>query len=1187
MRQRNQPIPRRGRDLLRKLALWGCLLGLLLPAEAAEQPAVPPLASATSLLTGELEVEAGQEWSTQVTVPVIPPGHVPVLTLRAFAQGGGGCNYVLQVLLDDMPVGESAFRRRLLNKLPWFDPPGTDYHFSWSDSRERRWMTMFGQNDAITWGGTGRDTEFVFDLSGLVRAGQTLALGIGHAMPSLPAAIKRERAPLVISHLALGTLPETEATRLRHHVEARDGMRDVEVTTALPDEEKREPRPYELEWSGRPEGPPPQVALEDLSGWTAVADGDMDISLHASAKHRLWRRQGARLTYSGGTAPTTVLIRPPAPVPITVPFDAADLWLFPEIERMKERHPELTAHVEDARGREFSIDLGPVKNSYWVRLHGVVPRGNRARMALPARFIGLSCALFPVQAPRSLYLESLALSMRNRRPFAENTRPPSPAFPIHDDGILPDAPTDCRNEARPEGRGAVFTARTPTGTLEYRVEPEAGVLAGVRARWDSGPWFTPMAEGGIEIGAAHRGAEADTRMGACELRDGVLHATWRRSVEWSAQYRLRGFTLAIDVQCDGGGADGLRLGTVKDLPDARRIYVPYLCYGRGFGPAVACGGNLFVSTLVDWYHSDCSRVNAQVPDRTDGVALMSGTDYLPLTDGTRNDLRDRVLLTVSPEFADVLPSIPNPPSPHLRRLSPTMFFMSSYIRPSLWKTMKRHGIDHVITCDFARFYVQDFAEGFAGRWEPHPTLTMAQIQEYREQVTGLGYLFGAYSDIRDWFPLNGAWDDDCVALDSTGDLVDGWYGNFRTKPNYLPVLARLVGEKAHEHYAPESVYMDTHTCVDLTACDFEAGVPGAGIARDHVLANADCILESRKWYGSTMSEGRVRWLYAGVVDMDYASLFLPTPPADVPPLVDFDLRKIHPLNLGTMMGYGPSIFFGRGNDAAAVLYRDKGSPEAPREFYQYVAASLAYGHMLMLGYSYVPPLSRMIHLYALMQGLQVEYLPDTVAEISYHDGEGFVDTSQALLADTQKLGRVRVGYSGGLTVHVNYNGNQPWHVEGHELPPFGWLAVKTGGILAFSAVVDGSRVDCVRCPAYTYVNAPAKPFRFEELEVQGAVWLKRTEAGLRLIPCGDLGPWEPCDVPGLPAFMRDMRVKGTPGTRGCARIALDTRRLLNKPPQAVKVVARDELGNAVPANTRAGERLEISPSPEAVDYVLR
>jgi TorA maturation chaperone TorD len=47
--------------------------------------------------------------------------------------------------------------------------------------------------------------------------------------------------------------------------------------------------------------------------------------------------------------------------------------------------------------------------------------------------------------------------------------------------------------------------------------------------------------------------------------------------------------------------------------------------------------------------------------------------------------------------------------------------------------------------------------------------------------------------------------------------------------------------------------------------------------------NGDCMIETRKWYSSTVSEGAVRWMYAASADIDYASLFMEESAASVPP----------------------------------------------------------------------------------------------------------------------------------------------------------------------------------------------------------------------------------------------------------------------------------------------------------------
>ena len=1173
------------------LAVAAGLLDAALCAAPAEQPAVPEPRALVSVYEGRLEVEAGQKWSTRVAVPSLPDHERPVLRLRAYALAGGGCNRVMQVFVNDAPLTESLLRRRLLNKLPWFDPPGTKYHFAWYDAALHKWMTLFGPGEPITWGGTGRDTEFLFDLTGLVTPGEAAKLGFRHAMPSLPRAIKKDRAPLVLCDVAIGALSAADVERLRGCVQASDSMTPGPVRPQLPAGATPGPRPYELVWSGRQESPRAQVAFDDLRGWTLSVRGDVEASLEASVEHRLWRRQLAKLGYSDGSKPSAFLLRPPKPVPIDGPIDAADLWLYGDIDRRQDRHPRVVAYLEDRAGRDFAIDLGRVRNSYWVRLHGVAGQQTTATAKLPLRFVGLSVETHPVKGQRGLYLASLAFYQRDRKPFAKHTRPERPLFPTSDDGMLPPAPAGARIEVESSQAGAVFTCKADGKTLRFRVEPDKGMLNGVAAQWDDGPWFQPMAAGELMVDLPADAPE-QARVLSRRVADGRFVVRWQQGVQWQATYALRGRALVVDVACAGGAGEGLRLGEVTGLAGARSIEVPYLTYGTGYGPRVACGGGLFASVLVDWYHTACSRVDSVVPKPgRGGVPLMAGTFYQPLTNGRRNDLRDRVLVTVSPEFAGVLPTIPHPAAPTMERLSKYMFVMSGYMRPNLWRTLKAHGIDHVIACDFARFYVDQFPEGFAGRWRPHPSLTMKQIQDYRRGIKDLGYLFGAYSDLRDWFPLNGFWDDNGVSLTSEGDLTEGWYGNFRTKPNYLPVLARLVGEKAHEHYPPDSVYMDTHTCVGMAACDYEAGVPGAGIARDQVFYNAECILETRKWYGTVMSEGRARWMYAGIADMDYASLFSSEPPHEVPPLVDFDLLRIHPLNLGTMMGHSPSIFFRRDAARLGKLYRDQRGP-APTEFYQYVSASLAYGHMLMLGYSYLPPLARTIQLYALMQGLQGEYLTDIVTGIRYHNGREFVSTSRALFDDTQKLGRVWVQYSRGLSLHVNYNAEAAWTVSTHggrgsyELPPFGWLAHKPGHILAFSAVVDGQRVDYVECPEYIYLRADSGPATVRGLRVHGAVWLKRQGKGWRLIPCGDLGLWERFAPEGLPAHMQDLRLGPPPSDRGCKLVVLDTQALLGKPAAAV-TVKPDTGGKPAAAQVEAPARLRLILQPDVPAYLVQ
>ena len=1150
----------------------------------------------------ELEIDAGQTWTRRVEVPKFGDNERPVLALRARVRtrSAGGCNCVMQMLLDGAPVGGTPLRPRLLNKPLNFDPPRTPYHFHWFDPARQGWEIIFGRDYASNWAGTGCDFEFVFDLTGWVNSGETATLSFRHLIPSLPAALKLDRAPLVLDRVTLGVMKTADVERLRRDAQKGAAVCEAPVEAKLPADAKPGDRAYEIDWSGRKEMPPTQIGFENLAGWKAQVLDGAKVSLAASVEHQLWRKQVAKLAYAGGGKNSVIILRPPEPVVIRGKFDAANLWLYGAFDRYKDRHPRFVVLLEDAGGREFEMNLGLLNSGYWNLLHGVLDAKSAARARFPMKFTALTMEHDNVPAERSVFLESLAFYQQNRKPFARLDQSRRSVFPTSDDGMLPTPPKDVKAGVKAVDGGAEFVSEGKDGALRFCVRPAEGFLNGVTAQWKDGPVFHPLDGGGIplDFGEGERlpapGAE---KVVSSELKGGKLTARWRlqqgtNAVEWTAGYSLRGRSLVVDVSCGGGAAAGIAFGQVAGLPNPRGIEVPYLMMGRKPGPWIACAGGLFVSVLPDWYHCDFSTVNATVtPPTGDRIGLFTGTIYTPLTNGRRNDLRERVLVTVSPEFADTLPNARNPVSPNRERLAPYAFYMGRAWTQNFYATLKRYGIDHLIASDFAGVLCDDYSEGFADRWRPHPKFTIPQVQDFRRAIQSLGYLFSFYIDATDYWPGNEWFDENKVSLTTAGVFRDAWYGNFAAKPNAMPLLVKLTGQKVRQHYPADCVYLDVHTNRDLTAMDYEAGVEGAGMARPQVIANGDCILEARKWYGSTISEGICRWLYAGACDMDYATLIASKPAPDLPPLVDFDLLKIHPFEHGTMMGYAPAAFFGQ--TVRTGLHTDGGRGTAPQDFYRYVSASLTYGHKLILGYGYVPPLSRFIQYYALMQGVQREYLTDTVAAIHYHNGVEFLPTSRALAEDSQKSGRIRVRYSRGLTVHVNYNAEKSWSVESsgrrYELPPFGWLIEKPGAILAYNALVGGKRVDFVKCPDYLYLNAGDGRASEGPLEVEGAVWLKRDRGAWRLIPCGYLGFWKTFNPPGLPKNCLDSQLANNPADRGCKHIVLDTQTLLGKPAASVRITARDDAGKTTTASVKPldDRRLEFSTTVTAVDYLLR
>lgn len=1137
--------------------------------------------AAPELLSEPLEIDEAKQWENALPLPPLAADHLPVLFVRArVARGGGGGNFVMRVLINGSPLRDNWFEPRLLNKPPYFTPPRTAYHFAWfrdvAGPQSNSWFTVFNKNPQGNWAGTGQDFDYLFDLSGLA-SGRTVRLGLEHAMPGLAAAMKADRAPLRVEGLKLVALPRSEIQRLRQALLGGMKMTAGEVEAALPKGEKGE-QAYELAWSGRPD-PGMQVTFEDLNNWTLHSLGDGGASLAASVSQRLWRPRVGKLTIGKSENSVSAAVRPKTPILIKDPFDGVNFWVYGHRHFMQPDAVTINcrALLADADGIELSVDLGPIRMGYWMLLHGYAPPDPKRARKYPLTFKALLFHADKAKADYTLCLEGLHFYQRNRKPQVFG-RPEKPVFPVSDRGMLPTPPSELTTAVEKTTVGARFIAVVPSGELAYEVRTDRGCLDGISARWNKATPFQPCAGGGI-VGAD--GVLLAGKLVSSRMIGNRLETEWQTAAgqRFQVDYGLQGLSLVVNLRAAGGWAAGTAFGEVAGLERPKTIEVPYLKITRSATVnSVACGSGLFLSVLPDFYHSDYSSVDGNVGQPAKGrLGLFKHTVYTPLTDGRRNDLRDRLLITASPEFADTLPNHQNPRSPNIERLAPYMFVMDRAFALNRWNTFKRYGMDHLIANDFAGIFVKGYSEGFGVRWRPHPSYTIAQVADMRRKIKDLGFLFGAYADFTDWYPLNEFWNENLVALTAEGDLREAWPGSYAPKDTAAWMLARKVGQKMQEHYPPDCVYLDVSTNRGAEALDYEAGVPGAGVARSTIFGVGDSVVEARKWYGSTVSEGIFRWMYAGLTDMDYAQVKMAGP---LPLPLDFDLLKLHPFQIGTMMGYGPTNLLSP--EEVRELGTSREQP-APKAFYKHVATSLAYGHMALLGYGYFPPMARSIHYYALMQGVQKEYLPDQVAKIEYHNGREFVTTSQALQTDAHQRGQVRVTYQRGVIVTVNLNPAEPWEVAQagarYVLPPYGWIISRDTGdapaVLAYSAVIDGQRLDYVQCPDYVYLNTGDKQCRVGPVEVTGAAWLKREGRGWQVVPCGKLGHWSAAQ-----------QQENIPANRGCPVLIIDPAALKLRQPVVTAVAEMGGPARAAVTRTADG-RLQLQVTENTRAFRLR
>jgi hypothetical protein len=347
-----------------------------------------------------------------------------------------------------------------------------------------------------------------------------------------------------------------------------------------------------------------------------------------------------------------------------------------------------------------------------------------------------------------------------------------------------------------------------------------------------------------------------------------------------------------------------------------------------------------------------------------------------------------------------------------------------------------------------------------------------------------------------------------------------------------------------------TAYCDVHTAVSPWAyCDFDARVPGAGTFAATFYAYGEIMLHQKQtWNGPVYSEGNNHWYYCGLTDGNYgqdqaARL------NENPWLVDFDLRKMHPLCCNFGMG-NLGMFFGRED-------HHRGTPqERERRLDQFLAATLAFGHpgfLVLEG-----GMRNTFRSYYGLQQIHTRYTQARAAEIRYADERGqLLDSSRAVASGAYRRSQVATRYDNGLLVVVNGHPTETWKTADAELPPFGWFTkdTRSGALLAFSANVDGQRVDYVDSPAYVYADPRSRFVRLPKIACDGPVVALRQPAGTT-----ELIPVAPCTRFG---------------------VSLDGR--------SGKAVALDEAGKEIsPAATRLSRGLAyVEPVAGAFSYRLQ
>lgn len=894
-------------------------------------------------------------------------------------------------------------------------------------------------------------------------------------------------------------------------------------------------RPYEMVWANRTQDThPPSVDFENLDGWT-VECTDAVADFKRTREQQLWGSYVAKLTYRGTSSKAALMVKPPKPVPLPSSFDCINLWAYGNnwawVSDKTTPQVTITVLLRSKDGRDVPVTMGTVRWKEWWVMHQRLSPEQLATLGNQALLTGIRVTNARNKEDRVLYFDNLAVYKEQLPPLTfeprpergvamfpgqtagTNTGPGKLPFPTREETILPDNLTkQFTTQLEPISDGFRFHYRGQDGHLVYTYKPSTGTLSDVTAQWDSVPAFQPMAEGGIRFAGEDNKPLVPKTIEklACQQVGDAVVSTWRctlgdRKAEVTYTLRLRQKSLVVDAKCLGGEVGEVWVGKAVGVNNPRLVTLPYLaCETRR--PAVLITGPveapLFLAAYMDHCRSNASSLWAENRIADDGVTYNGGSRYLPKTDGQRNDCFERMFLTVSPRFEEILPNIPNPKSPWMHVAGERVWRAHGASNRendyATWKQVARYGMSKVLITDHETGW-RDGGESFTMRTRAAPGRGGDESQvDYARKIRALGFRYGIYNNYTDYAPVNEHWNEDYVTRLPNGNWQPAWARCYNPKPARAVELEARLAPIIQQKFQLDTAYCDVHTAVQpWRYVDFDARVPGAGTFAATFYAYGEIMLHQKKtWNGPVYSEGNNHWYYCGLTDGNYGQDQVARL-TENPWLVDFDLRKMHPLCCNFGMG-NLGMFFGR----------QEGLGDTPEErearLDQFLAATLAFGHtgfLVMEG-----GIPNAVRSYFSVQQIHANYAQETAVDIRYANEMGnLIPTSEAVASGAYKRSQVFTEYSNGLKVAVNGHPTETWTLSVASLPPNGWYAKDTEGkLLGFSAIVDGQRADYVESPAYIYANGRGRLTRFAKAVCDGQIVAnKRSDGRVELIPVGN------------------------------------------------------------------------------------
>jgi hypothetical protein len=653
--------------------------------------------------------------------------------------------------------------------------------------------------------------------------------------------------------------------------------------------------------------------------------------------------------------------------------------------------------------------------------------------------------------------------------------------------------TTYQNQIFQEGPTYILEYRDAQTRLHYRYTPASGSLHDLEVVVADEPPFLPSHYGGPRFVVDGRDipiweTEPAQFIHTARLVDrDTLSVDWRAQfgqtvIDYTYRFAIQGKTLRLEVSSSSRAIGAFTLDRSEQTPNARIIQIPYLPWTNAL-----LYRRHFISAFFDWERTNASRLEPMNEAVSGQSAAFAQTAwYLPNTAGARHPLQEVIYLTVSDQLAEVLPGALTVASPYTASLAGQalldLWAERSFAEDAeLIRALARRGIPNLIVvrhnwqrCGFDDCYPSVLPAN--PRWGGD-----AGLIELSEAAQQAGYRFALHENYVDLYPNAEDHAPEWVALQSDGTPVPAWFNrttgvqSVLLSPSHSSQVAARFAPEIHRRYSTSGVYLDVSTAVNPSEkVDYNAAIPGNAQLRTTLNMYRQLLRDMREaHHAPIIGEGGHHSLYVGAADAVLAEdPARQIPGAQIPPIVHFDLLRLHPHLVRFGVGFYPWYFAQDGQPKWAA-YTDE-------EHYRYMASEIAFCHG-----AYIPTPDSLGTTEQVVAFIQREVTLVTPVHrrcalasprrILYRVNGEMSSVERALIEE--QPWQVFVEYDNGLQAWVNLHPTENWPVTLPKVPA--WAA--------YSAVENGTRRDFVGAPARaSFVLPPNGWLAIEQQPAQGS-----------------------------------------------------------------------------------------------------